>query len=175
MIGIASGLAASDKRVFIYGIAPFVTLRCLEQIRIDLIVDAHLPAAYVPGGEARLEAYRRLAAAGDDEGIDDVVAEWEDRYGPLPGPAEELISLARLRIYALHLGIEEILQNRREVKIAPVTLKASQEVRLERIARGAILRGATLYLPPPDGSPARAIHRFLRTMWPPADDPPEAQ
>lgn len=36
MIGMAAGLALSGKKVFVYGIAPFVTLRCLEQIRVDL-------------------------------------------------------------------------------------------------------------------------------------------
>ncbi len=143
-------------------------------IRIDLILDAHLPTGYVDGGEARLEAYRRLASARNDSGIDDVVAEWRDRYGELPPEAEELINLARLRADAIRLGISEILQNRREVKIAPVTLKASEEVRLERVARGAMLRGATLFLPSPDASPATAILRFLRTLWPPADDATEA-
>ncbi len=145
-----------------------------EPIRIDLMLDAHLPDDYVPGGEARLEAYRRLADATDGAAIDDVVAEWEDRYGELPTPAVELINLARLRAEALRLGITEILQNRREVKIAPVTLKASEEVRLGRIARGSMLRGDTLFLSSPEVSPATAITRFIRTLWPPADDPPEA-
>jgi transketolase len=36
MIGLAAGLALSGKQVFVYGIVPFVTLRCLEQIRVDL-------------------------------------------------------------------------------------------------------------------------------------------
>jgi transcription-repair coupling factor (superfamily II helicase) len=142
-------------------------------VRIDLILDAHLPTTYVDGGEARLEAYRRLAAVRDDRGIDDVVAEWQDRYGELPPEAQELINLARLRADSIRLGISEILQNRREVKIAPVTLKASEEVRLERVARGAMLRGDTLFLPSPDASPATAILRFLRTLWPPADDATE--
>lgn len=138
-------------------------------VRIDLLLDAHLPESYVAGAETRLEAYRRLAAATSDEGIDDVVEEWEDRFGELPPAAVELINLARLRVCAIRLGIEEILQNRREVKIQPVTLKASQEVRLERTMRGALLRGATLFLPPPGDSPATAILRFLRTMWPDTD------
>jgi transcription-repair coupling factor (superfamily II helicase) len=144
-----------------------------EPIRIDLMVDAHLPDGYVASGEGRLEAYRRLAAARDQEAIDDVVAEWEDRYGPLPGAAIELINLARLRAEAIRLGITEILQNRREVKVAPVTLRASEEVRLQRVERGAVLRGATLYLPSPEASPATAITRFIRTLWPPSDDRPE--
>ena len=139
-------------------------------VRIDLFVDAHLPVDYVPGGEERLEAYRRLASATSPEAISDVHAEWLDRFGPLPPTAQSLIDLAELRVEALRLGIEEILQNRREIKIEPVTLKASEEVRLQRIERDAMLRGATLYLPPPDDDPARAVTRFLRTLWPEPED-----
>jgi len=135
-------------------------------IRIDLDLHAHLPDDYAPGSDTRLEAYRRLAAAKDYEAIDDVVVEWEDRFGELPPTAEELINLARLRVEAARLGIIEIIQNRREVKIRPVHLKASQEVRLQRIAKGAVLRGDALFLRPPEASPAKAISRFLRTMWP---------
>ena len=37
MIGVAAGMASTGKRVFVYSIANFPTLRCLEQIRNDLI------------------------------------------------------------------------------------------------------------------------------------------
>jgi transcription-repair coupling factor (superfamily II helicase) len=137
-----------------------------EPIRIDLMVDAHLPDSYAPGVETRLEAYRRLAGATTTSEIEDVAAEWEDRFGPLPGAAIELLNIARLRVEALRIGVTEIVQNRREVRISPVSMKASQEVRLERIARGALLRGDTLYLPNPDAPPATVIAQFLRTMWP---------
>jgi transketolase len=36
MIGVAAGLALTGKKVFVYSIIPFVTFRCLEQIRNDL-------------------------------------------------------------------------------------------------------------------------------------------
>ncbi|MBT4690938.1 MAG: transketolase [Rhodospirillaceae bacterium] len=36
MVGIAAGLALSGKRVVIYSIVNFVTMRCLEQIRNDI-------------------------------------------------------------------------------------------------------------------------------------------
>lgn len=36
MIGIAAGLALNGKKVFCYSIIPFVTMRCFEQIRVDL-------------------------------------------------------------------------------------------------------------------------------------------
>jgi hypothetical protein len=35
-IGIAAGLAMSGKIVYVYSIIPFVTMRCFEQIRLDL-------------------------------------------------------------------------------------------------------------------------------------------
>ena len=142
-----------------------------DPIRIDLMVDAHLPDDYVHGVEGRLESYRRLAAATTTPDIDDVVAEWIDRFGSLPPSAEALISIARLRVEAIRIGITEIVQTRREVRITPVSMKASQEVRLQRVARGALVRGQTLFLPPPDTDMARSIAAFLRTMWPdPADN-----
>ena len=36
MIGVAAGLAASGKIVFVYGISPFVSLRVMEQLTIDV-------------------------------------------------------------------------------------------------------------------------------------------
>jgi transketolase len=36
IISVAAGLAIEGKRVFVYSIASFITLRCLEQIKIDI-------------------------------------------------------------------------------------------------------------------------------------------
>ena len=36
MVGIAAGLALSGRNVYCYSIIPFLTMRCLEQIRVDL-------------------------------------------------------------------------------------------------------------------------------------------
>lgn len=35
-VGVASGLALSGKVVYVYSIIPFVTMRCFEQVRIDV-------------------------------------------------------------------------------------------------------------------------------------------
>ena len=58
-----------------------------NEIKLDLPVDAHLPGSYVEREDLRLEAYRRLAAVRDEAEVDDIAAEWLDRYGPLPAPA----------------------------------------------------------------------------------------
>lgn len=49
MIGMAAGLAMSGLRPYCYTIAPFVTYRCLEQIRVDLCYH-HQPVVLVGTG-----------------------------------------------------------------------------------------------------------------------------
>jgi len=36
MVTVAAGMALAGKKVFVYAIAPFVTLRCLEQIKVNI-------------------------------------------------------------------------------------------------------------------------------------------
>lgn len=49
MISIAAGLALSGKIPFVFTIAPFVTMRCMEQIRIDLCYQ-RLPVKIIGAG-----------------------------------------------------------------------------------------------------------------------------
>jgi transketolase len=49
MLGVAAGLALAGKRVFVYAIIPFLVLRCLEQIKVDLCLPK-LPVTLIGGG-----------------------------------------------------------------------------------------------------------------------------
>lgn len=136
-------------------------------IRIDLPLDAHIPDSYVPDQELRIEAYRRLASTTTDAEVDDVVAEWKDRYGPLPAAAVTLIDLARLRVDAVRIGIEEIVKLRHEIRLSPVELKPSQEVRLERLYPSAVLQASDGVLFIPALEPlVEQLRSFLSKMWP---------
>jgi transcription-repair coupling factor (superfamily II helicase) len=139
-----------------------------SEVRIDLPVDAHLPESYVADQELRLEAYRRLATTTTSEEVDDVAAEWVDRFGPLPPAAEALVSLARLRVAALRVGLEEMVQLRHEIRIAPVDLKPSQEVRLKRLQPQSVLQAAqgVIFIPAPRDLVPGLID-FLQQMWAP--------
>ena len=145
-----------------------------KEVRIDLPVDAHLPEEYVSDQQARLEAYRRLATAATHTEVEDVAVEWRDRYGPVPPEAERLIEIARLRVEAIRTGISEIVNLRREIKLGPVNLTQSQEIRLERLMPRAILRSSAgmLFVPvPASGDLVRYLLDFLVAMWPPPDPP----
>ena len=56
----------------------------IEEIRIELPVDAHLPHDYVPSERLRLEMYKRLAEVREDEDVDLLREEMRDRYGEPP-------------------------------------------------------------------------------------------
>jgi transcription-repair coupling factor (superfamily II helicase) len=115
-----------------------------KDVRIDLPVDAHLPPDYIPSDRLRLEGYRRLAAAADDTEIDAVVEELTDRYGALPETAQRLVAVARLRLRCRAAGITEVsAASAATVRLAPITLPDSVQVRLARMYPGARYRATT--------------------------------
>ena len=115
-----------------------------KDVRVDLPVDAHLPPDYINSDRLRLEAYRRLAAATDFDAVDSVIAELVDRYGPLPEPAERLVAVARLRLLARAHGVTEIgAASATTVRISPMTLADSAQLRLKRLYSSASYRATT--------------------------------
>ena len=115
-----------------------------KDVRIDLPVDAHLPPDYIASDRLRLEAYRRLAAAADDGAVDAVVEELVDRYGPLPSSAQRLVAVARLRLLFRQYGITEISAvSESTLRLSPLPLADSQQLRLKRLYPGAHYRATT--------------------------------
>ncbi len=115
----------------------------IPDIKIDVVIDAHLPDDYVPSQELRLEAYRRLATVRTTEQLNDIEAEWRDRFGPLPEPAQALINVGALRVECIRCGITEIATNRQEVRLFPVHLRASQTMTLRRLASNSSYKEET--------------------------------
>jgi transcription-repair coupling factor (superfamily II helicase) len=115
-----------------------------KDVRIDLPVDAHLPPDYIASDRLRLEGYRRLAAAASDSEIAAVVEELIDRYGPLPETAQRLVAVARLRLLCRSAGITEVsAPSSATVRLSPMNLPDSAQVRLARIYPGASYRATT--------------------------------
>ena len=146
-------------------------------VSIDVPGDAHLPRDYVAAEDARLEAYRRLASATTLEDVDDIGVEWADRYGPLPPPAQGLLAVARLRASAMARRIDEIAMSsvrpggtrQPVVRVSPVALPASAQVRLRRLAPGRDLpRGPGAAARP---GPRRAARRRRRARRDRGADP----
>ena len=141
-----------------------------RDVRIDLPVDAHLPPDYIGSDRLRLEAYRRLAAAASDDDIAAVIDELVDRYGPPPEPARRLIAVARLRLLCREHGITEIAATATGVKVSPLVLPDSAQVRLARMYPAASYRAttSTVQVPIPrdgDGVGAPRIRDLPLVQW----------
>ncbi|GJD93191.1 DEAD/DEAH box helicase [Methylobacterium iners] len=75
---------------------------------VQLGLSGHVPESYVPEPELRLSLYTRVARLRMQEEAAALREEIEDRFGPLPEPVEELITLAQLRVACVGLGIERL-------------------------------------------------------------------
>ena len=114
----------------------------IPEIRVELPIDANLPHDYVTSERLRLEAYRRLAAAQTDEQVIAVRDELIDRYGALPEPAVNLLAVASFRIVARRYGITEVVAAGPNIRFAPLVLRESQTLRLQRLYKGSVVKPA---------------------------------
>jgi len=114
------------------------------EMRIDLPLNAFIPKTYVADENLRLEAYRRIASARTDEDIAEVKEELADRYGePLPPPVDALFEVAALRSLMAATGITEAATVAKNLRIRPIELEDSRQVRLQRLLPGAEWRPQT--------------------------------
>jgi transcription-repair coupling factor (superfamily II helicase) len=147
------------------------------EIKLDLPLPANLPREYVQKEELRLEAYRRLAAVTTDDEVQDIRAEWEDRYGPLPPPAKALLAVARLRAEASRTGVREVVVVKPDsfggapstARLSTLPLKASQQIRLKRLHSTAVYKEAeqlVIVKVPHKEHPADWLVQLLRELDP---------
>lgn len=68
-----------------------------------------LPSNYVVGDNERMILYRELDGLVLDSDVEAFRARLEDRFGPLPHEAEELLRVVPLRRMAARLGVEKII------------------------------------------------------------------
>ena len=110
-------------------------------ITLELPVDAHLPKDYVEDEHVRLELYKRIAAIRDAKGVKRIEAELGDRFGPIPGPARALLTLAALKAALRRWNITEVVvtpgtgTRPAQLRVSEVHLSDAQQVHLERVHR----------------------------------------
>ncbi len=118
------------------------------EIKLELPLAAHLPPDYVERDDLRLDAYRRLAAVQTEADVDDIAAEWADRFGPVPEPASNLLQVAYLRAECVRTGVQEVTVTKSSglsgggwlARLSPVVLAQSKQMRLARLFKGALYK-----------------------------------
>ena len=114
-----------------------------HECKVELPVNAHLAESYVPGERLRLDLYRRLADVADRAAVESIREELVDRFGELPREATALLRVAELRAFAKSLGIREVVAAGKFLRISPLTLPESKQLRLNRLFPGSLYKSAT--------------------------------
>lgn len=80
----------------------------VEDTQIDLSLTAFIPADYIADLDQKMSAYRSVANANTSEELQQIQADWCDRYGPIPLPAKQLIRIVELKQIAKQIGFSRI-------------------------------------------------------------------
>ena len=83
-------------------------MQFIDDAHIEIEVEASLPDDYVAQQAERLKLYRELDSTKDEQALEAFAARLEDRFGPLPRAARELLNVVRLRWEAIRLGMERV-------------------------------------------------------------------
>jgi len=109
-----------------------------EPVRLDVDVDAYVPAEYVGFEQAKIDLHRRIAGAREVADIELLREEMEDRFGEPPEPVENLLALARTRIKLGAAGARAVSIRAGRMRVAPVELDSAAVRELRERLPGAI-------------------------------------
>jgi transcription-repair coupling factor (superfamily II helicase) len=101
-----------------------------EPVRLDVNVDAYVPAGYIPYEQAKIEVHRRIAGALEVADVEQLREELEDRFGDVPEPLENLLALQRARIKFGQAGARTVSFHGDRLAVVPIQLDARRAKRL---------------------------------------------
>lgn len=128
----AGNILGPEQHGFIHAVGFDLYCRLLEQetaklkgespreefsAQFDIDVDYYIPDSYIPDSGAKIRIYRKLLLATEKEDIEEVRAEMLDRFGALPRPVENFLSISDLRLKARGKAIKSLRRKGQELEI----------------------------------------------------------
>jgi transcription-repair coupling factor (superfamily II helicase) len=101
-----------------------------EPVRLDVNVDAYVPADYIPYEQAKVDVHRRIAAAREVADLVMLREELEDRFGDLPEPLRNLIALQQARIKLGQAGARAVTFRGGRLAVTPIELDSVRAKKL---------------------------------------------
>jgi transcription-repair coupling factor (superfamily II helicase) len=103
-----------------------------EPVRLDVNVDAYVPADYIPYEQAKVDVHRRIAASREVADLMELRDELEDRFGELPEPLRNLIALQQARIKLGQAGARAVTFRGGRLAVTPVELDSARAKRIRQ-------------------------------------------
>jgi transcription-repair coupling factor (superfamily II helicase) len=112
------------------------------ETRIETDIPAYIPASYVEDDRQRVVFYKRLVETRKVDDIQHLRLELEDRYGPVPDEASNLLGFQAIRILATASSMERIV-----VRRGLLLLEGKKDARLDRrVPENIVRRGFDIEL-----------------------------
>jgi transcription-repair coupling factor (superfamily II helicase) len=102
-----------------------------EPVRLDVNVDAYIPADYIPYEQAKIDVHRRVAGARELADLGMLRDELEDRFGPVPEPVANLLDLQQARIKLGQAGARTVSFRGSRLTVTPVELDPERAARFK--------------------------------------------
>jgi transcription-repair coupling factor (superfamily II helicase) len=104
-----------------------------EPVRLDVNVDAYVPADYIPYEQAKVDVHRRIAGAREVADLAGLREELEDRFGDVPDPLQNLIALQQARIKLGLAGARAVTVRGDRLAVTPIELDSvrAKKIRAE--------------------------------------------
>jgi transcription-repair coupling factor (superfamily II helicase) len=104
-----------------------------EPVRLDVNVDAYVPADYIPYEQAKVDVHRRIAGSREVADLALLRDELEDRFGELPEPLLNLIALQQARIKLGQAGARAVTFRGGRLAVTPIELDSvrAKKIRAE--------------------------------------------
>ncbi len=110
-----------------------------EPVRLDVNVDAYVPADYIPYEQAKVDVHRRIVAARDVADLEELRRELADRFGPPPEPLVNLLTLQQARIKLGQAGATNVTFRQGRLAVTPIQLDSVRAKRLRaELGSGAL-------------------------------------
>ena len=85
------------------------------EISIDIDISAYISDEYIDIESQKIEMYKKIASIEDEKDVIDIQDEFIDRYGDIPEPVKNLISIAYIKVLARDTGFSAIAEKNESV------------------------------------------------------------
>ncbi len=82
---------------------------------VEINADMYLPDEYIPSSNEKVMIYHRLLHLDSLSGIEKLVEEMRDRFGPLPDPARKLVEMVKIKKLASQHFVKQVKIDRNKM------------------------------------------------------------
>ncbi len=112
-------------------------------VRVDVRVDAYVPAGYIAAEALKIDLHRRIALAESEDELHELRVATEDRYGPVPDPVSNLFAIQEAKLKLATLGADYLVFRGGRASVGPVVLGSAELRELRTLIDTAVYSSGT--------------------------------